>query len=71
MVLSDVERDLRRSFRPARRVIVLRNLLQAELLVIARTDPFGRIDRATLERGIDFRGADLQLLALNGPTVPV
>src|SRR5438105_14382034 len=39
-------------------VIELRDLVEAELLVVVRPDPFGGVDGAFLERRIDVRTAD-------------
>src|ERR1700722_17068187 len=47
------------AFPPARIVVVLRDLVEAELLVVVGTDPFGRVDRALLQRRIDVAAADL------------
>ena len=43
----------------ARRVVVLGDLVEAELLVIVRADPFARVDRALLQRRIDIAARDL------------
>src|SRR6185312_5371802 len=51
--------DHRAAFPPAGRVIVRRDLVEAELLVVVRTDPLGRVDRALLERRIDVAAGDL------------
>src|SRR6185295_6155267 len=55
----DVERANRRAFPPAGVVVVLRDLVEAELLVVVRTDPFAGVDRALLERRIDVAAGDL------------
>ena len=44
---------------PARIVVILRDLHETELLVVIRADPFGRIDRALFECGIDIASRDL------------
>jgi hypothetical protein len=50
-LLVNVEGDLRAAFPPARVVVVLGHLVEAELLVIVGADPFGGIDGALFERG--------------------
>ena len=47
------------AFPPARIVVVLRDLDEAELLVVVGADPFGRVDRALLQRRIDVAGGEL------------
>src|ERR1044071_3344766 len=44
---------------PARIIVVLRDLHEAELLVVIRADPLGRIDRALFQRRIDIAGGKL------------
>src|SRR4029079_9920821 len=44
---------------PARIVVVLRYFLEAELLVIIRTDPFAGVDRSFFQRRIDVPSCDL------------
>src|SRR5258708_12882520 len=44
---------------PAGIVIKLRDLVEAELLVVVRTDPFGGIDCALLQRWINIAASDL------------
>ena len=44
---------------PAREVVVLGHLVEAELLVVIGADELGRIDGAALERRIDVAGRDL------------
>src|SRR5216684_1267845 len=44
---------------PTRVVIIRRDLVEAELLVVVRADPFGRVDRALLERRVDVAAGDL------------
>ena len=39
-------------------VVELGDLVEAELLVVVGAHPFGGVDRAFLERGIDVRAAD-------------
>ena len=40
-------------------VVVLRDLVEAELLVVIGADPFGGVDRALFERRIDVAAGDL------------
>src|SRR5690349_22194857 len=47
------------AFPPAGIVVVLRNLVEAELLIVIGADPLGRIDRALLERGINVTAGNL------------
>jgi hypothetical protein len=51
-----VDRDLERGRRldDARRIIVVAHAVQAEGEVVPGTDPFGRVQRARLQRGEDF-----------------
>ncbi len=58
-LVAAVERQRRAAFPPAGIVVVRRDLVEAELLVVVRTDPLGRIDRALLERRIDVAAGDL------------
>src|SRR5712692_797348 len=44
---------------PAGIVVVLGDLDEAELLVVVRADPLGRVDRALLQRRIDVAGSEL------------
>jgi hypothetical protein len=44
---------------PSGRVVEFRDLGEAELLVVGRTDPFGRVDGAALERRVDIAWCDL------------
>src|SRR5258708_4859731 len=55
----DVGRQLGAAFPPARVVIELRDLREAELLVVIRTDPLRRVDRALFERRVDVAARDL------------
>ena len=57
--LVDHQMDRRPAFPPAGIVVVRRDLVEAELLVVIGADPFGRIDRALLERRIDVAAGDL------------
>ena len=41
---------------PARVVVVARGLVEAQLHVVVRPDPFGGVDHAPLERGVDLGG---------------
>src|SRR5262249_50754192 len=50
---------LRAAFPPTGVVVVLRDLDEAELLVVVRADPFGGIDRPLLERGKYIAGSKL------------
>ena len=43
----------------ARKVNVLRDFVEAELLVVIRSDPLGGVDRAFLECRMDVTGRDL------------
>src|SRR6185437_2100128 len=54
-----VERVHRVALPPPGEVVVGRDLVETELLVVVRTDPFGRVDRAALEGGIDVAARDL------------
>ena len=40
-------------------VVILGDLLEAELLIVIRPDPFGPVDRALLQRGIDVTAGEL------------
>ncbi len=51
--------DGRAAFPPARIVVVLRDLVQAELQVVIGADELGRIDRALFQRRIDVAAGDL------------
>ncbi len=55
----DVQRQLRAAFPPAGVVVVRRHLVQAELLVVVRAHPLGRVDRALLERLVDLAAGDV------------
>ena len=57
--LVEEEVDGRTAFPPARIVVVRRNLLEAELLVVIRADPLGGVDGALLERRVDVAAGDL------------
>ena len=57
--LVDQEVLRRAAFPPARVVVVRRDLVEAELLVVVRADPLGRVDRALLQRRIDVAAGDL------------
>ncbi len=59
--LGEVEEVVRGRARlpPARIVVVAGDLDEAELLVVVRADPFGGVDGALLERGIDVAACDL------------
>src|SRR5262249_9601554 len=54
-----IERELRTAFPPARIIVVLGDLVEAELLVVVGADPFGRIDSTLLEGRIDITAGDL------------
>ena len=58
-VLVDVERHLQRAFPPARIVVVRGDLVEAQLFVIVGADPFGRVDGALFQRGVDVAAGDL------------
>src|SRR5690242_9817858 len=47
------------AFPPARVIIVFRDLVEAELLVVIRADPFRRVDGAFLKRRIDVAAGEL------------
>src|SRR5262249_25679746 len=47
------------TFPPTRIVVVLRNLVETQLLVVVGADPFRGIDRALLQRRIDVAAGDL------------
>ncbi len=47
------------AFPPARVVVELGDLVEAELFVVVGTDPFRGVDRALLERRVDVAGGDL------------
>jgi hypothetical protein len=49
----------RAAFPEAGIVVVLGDLVEAELLVVIGPDPFGRVDRALLQRRIDVAAGDL------------
>src|SRR5262249_4147818 len=44
---------------PARIVVILDDLIEAELLVVIGPDPFGGVDGALLQRGIDIAASEL------------
>ena len=54
-----IEAVVRLHLQHARNVHVLGDLVEAELLVIVRPDPLGRIERALLQRRIDVAAGDL------------
>ena len=51
--------DRRSAFPEARVVVVLGDLGEAELLVVIRTDPLGRVDGALFQRRIDVAAGEL------------
>ena len=55
----DKAHDHRAAFPPSGIVIVRRDLVEAELFVVIRTDPFGGIDRAFFKRRIDVAAGKL------------
>jgi hypothetical protein len=61
VVLFEVDEGVehRAAFPPAGRVIVRRDLVEAELLVVVRTDPLAGVERALLESRIDVAARDL------------
>ena len=59
LLFIDEKRQFRRTFPPARVVIELRHLVQAEALVVVRSDPFRGVDGAALKRRIDFTRRNL------------
>src|SRR5215467_6399342 len=58
---GQVDHEVQRgaSFPPAGVIVELHHLIEAELLVVVRPDPFGGVDRAPLERRIDVAAGDL------------
>ena len=56
LVEIDEGEQHRAAFPPARRIVVRRDLVEAELLVVVGPDPFGSVDRALLQRRIDVAG---------------
>ena len=58
LLLVDEGQQRRAAFPESRVVVVLRDLVEAEFLVVVGTDPFGGVDGAFLERRIDVRPAD-------------
>src|SRR5262249_44603850 len=46
-------------FPPARGIVELRHLVQAELLIVIGANPLGRVDRPLLERRVDLAARDL------------
>ena len=55
----DEQRAAGRAFPPAGIMIEARDLVEAELFIIMRPDPFGAINRAAFQRRIDIAGANL------------
>jgi hypothetical protein len=55
----DEEMERGRAFPPARIIIVLRDLVEAELFIVVGADPFGGVYRALLERRVDVAAGDL------------
>src|SRR6185295_3794610 len=51
--------ELRSALPPSRVVVELRDLVQSELFVVVRPDPFGGVYRAPLERRVDIAARDL------------
>ena len=58
-LLIDEEIKLRASFPPTGVVVVRRDLVEAELLVIVRANPFGRINRAFFQRLINLAARNI------------
>jgi hypothetical protein len=54
-----VDRQLQATFPPARVVVKLGDLVETELLVVVRTDPFGGIDGAFFQRRVDVAAGNL------------
>src|SRR6516164_9279488 len=50
---------LRTALPPTGVVVVLRDLDEAELLVVVGADPFGRVDGAFLQRWVNVAGGEL------------
>src|SRR5258708_25015882 len=59
LVRVDEEVQRRAALPPAGIVIVFGNLEEAELLVIIGSDPFGRVDGALFEGGVDIAARDV------------
>ena len=59
LVEIDEGEQHRAAFPPARIVVVRRDLVEAELLVVVGADPFGGVDGALLQRRIDVAAGDL------------
>ena len=59
LFLVDVERHLGAAFPPARVVVILGDLEEAEFLVIVRADEFNRVERALFQRRINIARRDL------------
>src|SRR3954447_7284018 len=51
--------DHRAAFPEAGVIIIFRDLLESELLVVIRTDPFGGVDGALFQRRIDVAAGEL------------
>ncbi len=71
---ADQQVERRSALPPARVVVVLRDLVEAELLVVVGADPFGRVDRALFQRRVDVAAGDLlrhdAQSSERGPPVP-
>ena len=65
-VTVDDELQHRTGLVPARVVVVLRHLVQAQGQVVVGTDPLGGIDHAGLQRGIDLPAGDAHRGAAGG-----
>src|SRR5260370_25329783 len=59
LVQVDEGEKYRSAFPPAGIVIMRRDLVEAEFLIVIGTDPLGSIDGALLQRRIDVAGRDL------------
>jgi len=57
--LIDEQRAAGRAFPPTGVMIETRDLIEAELFIIIGADPFGAINRAAFQRGIDIASANL------------
>src|SRR5262249_33719827 len=55
----DVDGRLRTTLPPAGIIVVLRDLVEAELLIVVGADPLGGVDRALLQCRIDVAAGDL------------
>src|SRR5690606_18716598 len=59
LLLVEHEGGLRAALPEAHRIVVFRDLDEAELLVVGRAGELDRVERAALQRRIDVAGGDL------------